>query len=69
MVEVFKTNIEDESIADSLAVEIQALFPGSTVNFDLEDCDRILRVAGPAILPARVAAVLQRSGHRCEILV
>ena len=68
MVEVFKTNIEDKLVADTLAHELRGLFPGSAVNFDLEDCDRILRVAGAGIAAEDVAAVLLRSGHRCEVL-
>ena len=44
MVEVFKTNIEDPEEANKLIVLIQGRFDGYAPNFDLEDCDRILRV-------------------------
>ena len=68
MVEVFKTNIEDKLVADSLVQELGTLFPGSSVNFDLDDCDRILRIAGPGVIPAHITALLLRRGHLCEIL-
>lgn len=44
MVEVFKTNITDSAQAKQLTHLLQRLFAGYKVNFDLEDCDKILRV-------------------------
>lgn len=68
MVEVFRTNVEDEFVAESLAQELRMLLPGTSVNFDLDDCDRILRVAGTGISPAAVTGLLLRKGHHCEVL-
>jgi hypothetical protein len=44
MVEVFKTNVKDLHHADWLVDRIHRTFPGYRANFDLDDCDRILRV-------------------------
>jgi len=44
MIEVFKTNVEDSKYADILVEHIQRIFQGYEVNFDLQDCDKILRV-------------------------
>lgn len=44
MIEVFKTNITSVRTARRLTREIQDNFAGYKVNFDLTDCDRILRV-------------------------
>ena len=44
MIEVFKTNISNGEEASRLMVEIKKAFAGYKVNFDLSDCDRILRV-------------------------
>ncbi len=44
MVEVFKTNVEDSSHADLLIEQIHKTYTHYTANFDLEDCDKILRV-------------------------
>ena len=44
MVEVFKTNVNKRRRADLLVNEIHKAFIGHHANFDLEDCDNILRV-------------------------
>jgi len=44
MVEVFKTNIQDHIIAQSVKNMLTYYFPFYEVNFDLLDCDNILRV-------------------------
>ena len=43
-VEVFKTNVSDPEQAKRLVDQIERTFTTAKVNFDLEDCDRILRV-------------------------
>jgi hypothetical protein len=44
VVEVFKTNITSEQMANRILKQLTALWPELKVNFDLEDCDKILRV-------------------------
>jgi hypothetical protein len=44
-VEVFKTNVADPEQAKWLVDQIEKNFTNCKVNFDLDDCDRILRVA------------------------
>lgn len=44
MIEVFKTNINCPDKAKQLVEAIHGTFKNYRVNFDLEDCDRILRV-------------------------
>ncbi len=44
MVEVFKTNITNRAQAERLVTCIHRTFRGYKANFDLQDCDRILRV-------------------------
>ncbi|WP_169514451.1 hypothetical protein [Gelidibacter mesophilus] len=44
MIEVFKTNITDKTRAKSVRKEFLVRLPKSYINFDLEDCDRILRI-------------------------
>ena len=43
-VEVFKTNVADPERAKWLVEQIERNFTNCKVNFDLDDCDRILRV-------------------------
>ena len=44
MIEVFKTNITHQSEAETLVKLVQTVFSGYFANFDLDDCDNILRV-------------------------
>ena len=44
MVEVFKTSVNDYTHAQRLISEIRKAFPSYKANFDLDDCDNILRI-------------------------
>lgn len=44
MVEVFKTNVKDYNQAKNLIDKIHIAFAHYKANFDLEDCDNILRI-------------------------
>jgi hypothetical protein len=44
MIEVFKTNVKETNRAKRLINLIHRSFAGYTANFDLDDCDNILRV-------------------------
>jgi hypothetical protein len=48
MIEVFKTDVDCPSHAGVLLDIIHDTFPHYRANFDLQDCDRILRVASSA---------------------
>lgn len=70
MVEVFKTNVNSPCYANMLVYRIQQVFRDYTVNFDLEDCDRILRVksASGAVPPRPIIEFLQAQGCVAEVL-
>ena len=70
MIEVFKTNVEDSCHADLLIEQIHKKFNRYIVNFDLEDCDKILRVACKTgnIEPAGLINFLNEFGYDAEIL-
>jgi hypothetical protein len=65
MIEVFKTSVDSAGPASRLVTLLQLLFPGSRVNFDLEDCDRVLRVEGAHICREKVMALLKGEGFDC----
>lgn len=44
MVEVYKTNITKQKKAKQIIEKLQQKFSDYKINFDLEDCDNILRV-------------------------
>lgn len=43
-------------------------FPDTKINFDLNDCDRILRVEGRNICPETVMLLVQDTGYACTAL-
>ncbi len=45
-VEVFKTNVEKKSQSKMLLGVLHETFPSLKINFDLSDCDKVLRVEG-----------------------
>lgn len=48
MIEVFKTDVTDREKAKQLIEEIHKTFEGYKANFDLDDCDKILRIVSSA---------------------
>jgi len=68
MVEVFKTNIQDKTIAAKVTADLHELFPGGNINFDLDDCDKILRVENGIVVPEEVVKILNHKGFLCEVL-
>ncbi len=43
MVEIFKTNVKNKKVAKQLLKMLHSQLPACYFNFDLDDCDRILR--------------------------
>jgi hypothetical protein len=44
MVEIFRTNVKNKKLAGKILKVLQAHLPAFNFNFDLDDCDKILRV-------------------------
>ncbi len=68
MVEVFKTNIHDEASAHKIIVELLEALSGFKINFDLDDCDKILRVESDKIIPEEIVEIIKCKGFSCEVL-
>lgn len=69
MVEIFKTNVSDQAEADLLLSEIYRLLRDCAANFDLEDCDKILRVKYEGEMdPSILIALLKDFGFEAEVL-
>ncbi|MBC7488283.1 MAG: hypothetical protein H7282_16205 [Cytophagaceae bacterium] len=68
-VEVFKTNVVHEQDADHLLGILSQNFPWFDVHFDLEDCDRILRIEGNGVFNEQIISLLSRYGYECTALV
>ena len=68
MVEIFKTNIRSIHKAKLIIQKLAEEFPAHKINFDLDDCDKILRVQGKNILHEKIINVVTALNYRCEIL-
>jgi hypothetical protein len=68
MVEVFKTNVQHAGEASRLVALLLRYFPETSINFDLEDCDKVLRLEGSTLRPAAVAQLVQARGFVCTPL-
>lgn len=70
MIEVFKTNVIYRGQALWLVEEIQKAFDGYKANFDLDDCDKILRVVSPSGIVQSIKLInfLKTCGYSAEVL-
>lgn len=68
IVSVFKTNVEGEQEANQLLGILKKQDRIARVNFDLQDCDRILRVESKADITSKVIEVVSQGGFTCEVL-
>ena len=66
---VFKTSVEKNQEIKRLSPFLDNLIrPGGRWNFDLEDCDNILKVVNPNRPPNTVIHTLGEKGFYCEEL-
>ena len=70
MIEVFKTNVTQKDQANRLIDHIHKTFMDYKANFDLEDCDRILRVKAVSgrVQPSQLIGLLNDFGFYAEVL-
>ena len=70
MVEVFKTNVENQEHANFLIGRIQHTFADYRASFDLEDCDNILCVKSSQgiVDVSGLVHLLRKFGFCAEIL-
>ncbi len=68
MIEVFKTDVNNEKEAVKLLQHLHQTFPHITFNFDLQDCDRILRAKGCGVDDSAIIREMQNKAYCCEVL-
>ncbi|HUZ61982.1 MAG TPA: hypothetical protein VMU83_24620 [Hanamia sp.] len=68
MVEIFKTDVYEEERSIIIVRKLLQYFPENKINFDLQDCDKILRIEGENIFSEKIMELLNEEGHECEIL-
>lgn len=68
MVEIFKTNVDNKSQAEQIISLLKLHFPSYSINFDLQDCDKILRVKGFSIPITEIERFVIMIGFQCSVL-
>ena len=68
MIEIFKTNVELEEQADRIMASLVQVFSMLKINFDLDDCDKILRIEGHEFSVDHIRETIHALGYTCELL-
>jgi hypothetical protein len=68
MIEVFKTNVQKKAQSKMLLGILCESFPSVKINFDLLDCDKILRVEGDTVEVSTIMLLVKQQGFNCEVL-
>ena len=68
-IEIFKTNVCSRAMANKISRALRAADSGCSVHFDLEDCDRVLRIESNTIDSRLITSVIEAHGHWCEELL
>lgn len=69
MVRIFKTDIGNSLLAEYVLGSLMQLFPSYRINFDLEDCDKILRIEGGDFEAEKVVSVVSSRNFVCVELL
>lgn len=67
-VEVFRTNVQDAVEAKQLVELLLQFYPECIISFDLDDCDKVLRMEGQGVEAAKVLLLLEKCGYAGSVL-
>ena len=68
MIFIFKTSVKSKKQAKQLQLPIDTMLPKATWNFDLTDCDKILRVDSGENAVSEIIDLLHVHNYSCEEL-
>jgi hypothetical protein len=68
MIYVFKTSVKSKKQAKKLKLHIDKTLPNAKWNFDLEDCDKILRIDSEENIIFPIINLLKNHNFDCEEL-
>lgn len=70
MIEVFKTNVKLKKDARRIVALFASKLEGYKINFDLSDCDKILRIesVNDTISIKTIERWMKNEGFSCEVL-
>lgn len=69
MIFVFKTSVKNKIQEKKLKSQIDKVLPKAKWNFDLEDCDNILRIESEENIVEKITTLLKTHNFDCEELV
>ena len=65
---VFVTNVSHKGQAEAIKTALHNHFRGLSVSFDLEDCDRVLRIEHYGVLSSEIIDLVRKLGFKCDEL-
>ena len=68
MIFIFKTSVKSKKQAKQLQLPIDTMLPNAKWNFDLTDCDKILRIDSEENVVLKIIDLLNVHNYRCEEL-
>ena len=70
IVQVFKTNVQNLQDARHIILFLRRNFSHCRINFDLDDCDRILRIESrkESVQESEIRSLMAGYGFHCEPL-
>ena len=68
MIHVFKTSVKTKTQVKKLKPHIDKLLPNVEWNFDLDDCDKILRIDSEENIVDKMTDLLNIHRFYCEVL-
>lgn len=70
MIEVFKTNVKSPGVAERVLSALHARYPLYMANFDLADCDHVLRVKSLLgdVSACDIMQIVQEFGYTAEVM-
>lgn len=69
VIEIFKKNVSESADAKYIVEDLLKYYPSCRINFDLYDCDKILRLEGNEFDVELITHRLQSMGFTCEVLL
>lgn len=63
---IFKTNANTQTHVQRVAASFESIVSIKQWSFDLEDCDRVLRVVGSNLQPEIIKRILESVNITCE---
>jgi hypothetical protein len=65
---VFKTNVTSKKKVSKVSTLLTSFPTIQQWNFDLDDCDKVLRIVATELNPGSVESLLNTAGFNCQVL-